>query len=72
MKMSSLDALLDVLARLRGAGPGQGSASMSSFAPKRLTDPGVARRGGETIGRMRAFQKSGRLPDELVALLNAT
>jgi quinolinate synthase len=70
MKMSSLDALLDALARLRQSG--QGAGSMASFAPKRLTDPGIARRGGATITRMRAFQKSGRLPDELVSLLNGT
>lgn len=63
MKMSSLDALLAALDRLAAGEP------MGRYAPKRLIDPTASRLGTETIAYMRALQRSGSLPPELIAAL---
>jgi quinolinate synthase len=66
MKMNSLDALLDVLARAP-AGP----AALAGFAPRKYTETigahTVAQLGELPIRHMREFQRTRRLPDALVA-----
>ncbi len=65
MKMNSLDALSSVLEALGG------DADLSAFAPRtyaeRVGGRSVAELGGEPILYMRHFQRTGRLPDALVA-----
>ena len=67
MKMNSLDALLDLLKRL----PTASDAELLRYAPKsypeRIDGMSIAELGSKSIVRMRELQKSGRLPDELVA-----
>jgi quinolinate synthase len=60
MKMNHLDGLLDLLAQL-GTG-----ADLSAFRPRMVDGEAVAE-GAVPILHMRAFQRSGRLPDALVA-----
>jgi quinolinate synthase len=76
MKMNSLDALLDVLEALGGD-----SGSLEGHRPamysETIVDAGgrsssVAELGGRTILAMRAFQRSGRLPDDLVRSILGT
>jgi quinolinate synthase len=73
MKMSSLDGLLDLLERVsaRQAARPTADFALPTFAPARLADLELARRGAETIGFMRALQRTGKLPDELVGALLA-
>ncbi len=66
MKMNSLDALLDVL-RIVGT---DREATLAPYRPRRATGT-IAGRGAveiasEPILHMRAFQRTGRLPDALV------
>jgi len=67
MKLNSLDALMDLLARIGGEPP----ESLTSFHPRvyreTLAGRSVAEVGGEPILHMRAFGKTARLPDALVA-----
>jgi quinolinate synthase len=69
MKMSSLDGLLALLRRMDGAGP----TDLLPYAPKvyaeRLDGHGIAELGGRSIVRMRELQRTGELPEELVAAL---
>jgi hypothetical protein len=71
--MSSLDGLLDLLERVsaRQAARPTADFALPTFAPARLADLELARRGAETIGFMRALQRTGKLPDELVGALLA-
>lgn len=73
MKMSSLDGLEDALDRLvanaRSSTPIAEAQLMARYAPKRLTDSGVAVLGGETIGAMRELQRTRKLPPALVTAL---
>ena len=66
MKMNSLTALLDVLARFDGSA----SDDLLKFYPRqyeeRISGRTAADLGGEPILHMRAFQKNGVLPDALV------
>jgi quinolinate synthase len=66
MKMNSLDALLDLLHAL-GA---DDRAALAPFAPKQYQEPidghSIAELGTKTIVRMRALQRDGVLPAELV------
>lgn len=66
MKMNSLDALLDVLA-LVGDVP---DSRLAPYEPKQYTEAiagrSTAELGGRTILSMRAFQRTGRLPEDLV------
>jgi quinolinate synthase len=66
MKMNTLDALIDVLGRVRGDDP-----TLAAFEPRkyaeRLGGETVAAVGSQPILHMRAFQASGRLPDALIA-----
>ncbi|MCA9634672.1 MAG: quinolinate synthase NadA [Myxococcales bacterium] len=66
MKMNTLDALMDVLGRVRGGDP-----TLAAYEPKkyaeRLGGETVAAVGSQPILHMRAFQASGRLPDALIA-----
>ncbi|MEZ4381017.1 MAG: quinolinate synthase NadA [Nannocystaceae bacterium] len=66
MKMNTLDALTDVLDRVRAGDPG-----LAAYEPKkygeRLGGETVAAVGSQPILHMRAFQASGRLPDALIA-----
>jgi quinolinate synthase len=70
MKMNSLDALLDLLQRLDGD-PG----ALAPFRPKtyaeRIDGLPIAELAGRTITRMRDFQRTGKLGDELVRALGA-
>jgi quinolinate synthase len=70
MKMNSLDALLELLARLGGD-----PRELAPFAPKthaeKLDGLAIADVAGRTIVRMREFQRTGRLSDELVAAIEA-
>ena len=65
MKMNSLDATLALLQRLKREQP----SALESFLPRKYTalvkGRSIAAMGGEPILHMRAFQKSGRLPDAL-------
>ena len=67
MKMNSLDALMDLLSRF-GSEP---DSKLVPFFPKkyveRIGGRTAADLGGEPILHMRAFSRSGKLPDELVA-----
>ncbi|HMI92296.1 MAG TPA: hypothetical protein VK509_13060, partial [Polyangiales bacterium] len=71
MKMNSLDALLDLLRKLPGASP----ELLLRYAPKsyseRIDGASVAELGTKSIVRMRELQRSGKLPDELVAEITA-
>lgn len=66
MKMNSLDALLDLLHEL-GEAPAK---RLAPFEPRKYVEPvdgrTVADLGGEPILHMRAYQRTGRLPDALV------
>lgn len=66
MKMNSLDALRDLLRHVRE----EDAETLIAYAPQkyveRIRGRSVADLGGEPILSMRAFQRSGRLPDELV------
>ena len=66
MKMNSLEALFDVLARVEVV-PG---VHLAPFEPKKYVETIAGRTaadlGGEPILHMRAFQQAGRLPDALV------
>jgi quinolinate synthase len=68
MKMNSLDATLDVLAR---SGTGE---DLSPYHPKSYTERIAGRTaadlGGEPILHMRHFSKTGRLPDALVTAVS--
>jgi quinolinate synthase len=68
MKMNSLDALLDLLQRIDGD-----PAELARYAPKqyqeRIDGRSITELAGRTIVRMREFQRTGRLSDELVAAL---
>lgn len=71
MKMNSLDTLLDVLTAL-GEDPGALEHHRPAEYTETLAAPGggrvsLAELGGETILAMRAFQRTGRLPDDLVS-----
>ena len=67
MKMNSLDALLDLLRRLPNATP----EVLLRYAPKsyseRIEGASIAELGTKSIVRMRELQRTGKLPDELVA-----
>jgi quinolinate synthase len=67
MKMNSLDALFDVLRRVED----EPRVHLAAFEPKkyaeRIAGKTAAELGGVPILHMRAFQKTGRLPDDLVA-----
>lgn len=67
MKMNSLHALLGLLERV-DVEPG---SNLVPFEPRKYVQQIVGRTaadlGGEPILHMRAFQRSGRLPDELVS-----
>jgi quinolinate synthase len=67
MKMSSLDALFELLDRLAGADP----ATLSAYAPKTYAETidgqSIAALGSTSIVRMRELQRAGALPAELVA-----
>jgi len=71
MKMNSLDALLDLLRKLPSASP----EVLLRYAPKsyseRIDGASVAELGTKSIVRMRELQRSGKLPDELVAEITA-
>lgn len=66
MKMNSLDATLSLLERLSGP-----PSALEKFLPRQYTalvkGRAVAEIGGEPILHMRGFQKSGCLPDALLA-----
>ena len=66
MKMNTLDALMDVLGRVRGGDP-----TLAAYEPKkyaeRLGGETVAAVGSQPILHMRAFQRSGALPEALLA-----
>ncbi len=65
MKMNSIDALLDLLGRIRGNDPG-----LAAFEPRkyleRLGGETVAAVGSRPILHMRSFQQSGELPESLL------
>jgi quinolinate synthase len=67
MKMSSLDALFDLLRRLDS----DAGAALAPYAPKTYAETidghTIAELGGASIIRMRELQKHGVLPAELVA-----
>ncbi|PRP91726.1 Quinolinate synthase A [Enhygromyxa salina] len=71
MKMNSLDALCDLLERLPAASPSE----LASFEPEKYTEvvagKTVASLGTEPILHMRGFQRTGALPDALLADLRA-
>jgi quinolinate synthase len=71
MKMNSLDGLLDLLQRI-DAVPG---ATLAPFHPKlyaeRIDGRTMSDLGGEPILHMRHFQRTGTLPDALVAAVTA-
>ncbi len=66
MKMSSLDALMDLLARLGEATP----EALRAYHPRKYVEQIAGRTaadlGGEPILHMRHFQKTGELPPALV------
>ena len=66
MKMNSLDALLSLLEKLDGP-----AAALAPFAPRTYAESidgqSIAALATKTIVRMRDFQKSGALSDELAA-----
>jgi len=67
MKMNSLDALMDLLSRLESE---KGSKLVPFFPKKyveRIGGRSAADLGGEPILHMRAFSRTGKLPDDLVA-----
>jgi quinolinate synthase len=67
MKMSSLDALFELLARVANADP----PALSAYAPKTYAETiegqSIAALGSKSIVRMRELQRTGALPAELVA-----
>jgi hypothetical protein len=67
MKMNSLAALQTLLDRLAS----EPAAALAAYHPRKLTSQidgvSAAELGGRTMLHMRAFQRTGRLPDELVA-----
>ena len=67
MKMSSLDALLDLLERIERDPP----SALAGYMPKTYPEPAggasIAELGTRSIVRMRAFQQQHALPGELVA-----
>ena len=67
MKMNSLDALVDVLRATKAADE---VAAMTAYEPRKYQESiegrTVAQVGGEPILHMRAFQRSGELPPELM------
>ncbi|MFW6066799.1 MAG: quinolinate synthase NadA [Myxococcota bacterium] len=71
MKMNSLDALVDLLRRVGDAGPQE----LSAFEPKKYVERVAGRTmadlGGEPILHMRAYQRTGRLPDALLEDIRA-
>ncbi|NJK32254.1 MAG: hypothetical protein HC927_07510 [Deltaproteobacteria bacterium] len=78
MKMNSLDALFDLLEKLPEAGRGltpAARAELAAFEPRKYQEHidghTLAELGSEPILHMRAFQGSGRLPDDLVADMRA-
>ena len=70
MKMNSLEALLDVLARVP-----EGPVRLARFAPQKYGEivdgRTVAALGELPIRHMREFQRARRLPDALVADIRA-
>jgi hypothetical protein len=65
--MNSLDALMDLLSRLESE---KGSKLVPFFPKKyveRIGGRSAADLGGEPILHMRAFSRTGKLPDDLVA-----
>lgn len=68
MKMNSFDALIDVFETVARR---EGLEQMRAFEPRKyeeiLDGRSVAEVGGEPILHMRAFQKTGRLPDALMS-----
>jgi quinolinate synthase len=70
MKMNDMDALLDVLSAI-GTGSGLGAAGLAAFRPRVYTEKVDGRTaadiGSEPILHMRHLQRTGRLPDALVA-----
>lgn len=71
MKMNSLDALLTVLERVKSGEPG----ALAGFAPRtydeQIAGRSVADLGSEPILYMRHLQRSGQLPEALVAAIEA-
>jgi len=62
MKMNSLDALFELLERVAAD-----EGNLRGFMP-RMSSPGsIAKRGTIPITHMRAFSRTGRLPDDLVS-----
>ena len=66
MKMNSLDAMFGVLRRVEN----ESRVHLALFEPKKYAErigrKTAAELGGVPILHMRAFQKAGRLPDDLV------
>jgi quinolinate synthase len=66
MKMNSLDALFDLLQRIDR----EPQSNLLAFEPRKYTRQirgrSAAELGGEPILHMRAFQKTGELPEALV------
>lgn len=71
MKMNSLDALMDLLARLPSASPAELLRYAPRSYPERIDGMSIAELGTKSIVRMRELQKTKRLPDELVAEISA-
>jgi quinolinate synthase len=75
MKMNSLDALCDLLERLPLGPLADRSDALANFEPRKyhelIAGKTVAALGTEPILHMRAFQRSGTLPDQLIADLRA-
>jgi quinolinate synthase len=71
MKMNSLEALIDLLARMGRASRAELAAYEPRVARERIGGRSVADLGTEPILHMRHFQRTGRLPDALVAALTA-
>jgi hypothetical protein len=71
MKMNSLDALFEVLAKI-GV---QTEAELVPYEPKKYAEPIAGRTaadlGGEPILFMRHFSQKGALPDALVAQITS-
>ncbi len=72
MKMNSFDAMIDVLQTVKDT---QSRERMAAYEPRKYAETlggrTVADVGGEPILHMRAFQKSGRLPDALMTAVAA-
>jgi quinolinate synthase len=71
MKMSSLDALLDLLERVEHEPPTALAPHAPKTYPARGSGPSIAELGGKSIVHMRDFQKTHALPAELVAAICA-